>query len=470
MPIFIEREKKTRRKTGQAVQDKPVTYEVTPAPTELSHAEMQDGQKHMIWEGAYWSIMNSVVVPGGIVLTAFALYMGADVFIIGLLTALPLLAAILQLWTPQIVNAFGGRKTVAVNTIGPARLLLIPMVGVALGAWLLPELAGMWLIMFLLLLTAHSGLTAIGGTAWLSWATTVVPLERRAVYFAWRNTVIGLVGLVAALLTGFFLDWWTEPVASGTGHRTNPGAYVVLFVIAAAAGIWSTRILRRIPDLANQPKAANRPSFRDTFNSTWQMQELRRYLIFRSAWLFAAGIVVPYFAVYMLNNLKLSFTELFFLQNVGALAGLLVFPMWGRLMDKFGCTRIIFWTSWFKVFYIVLWAFIVPGDPFWPLLLLHLTLVIDSGLNMASGNLLINLVPPGTQNVGYISIFIAITSLISAIGPFMAGILIGWIATTSLPVLGVSMGAIQLIFILSGVLRALSMLFFRGFSDKVKAS
>jgi hypothetical protein len=114
----------------------------------------------------------------------------------------------------------------------------------------------------------------------------------------------------------------------------------------------------------------------------------------------------------------------------------------------------------------MLWAFIVPGDPFWPLVLIYLTLAIDSGNNLASGNLLMNLLPPGTQNVGYFSIFTAVTSLVSAIGPFLAGILIGLIANAALPVLGVGMGAIQLMFLLSGLLRAISMIFFRGFSDK----
>jgi MFS family permease len=468
MPIFIEREKKAGRKKERLAQPQPepITSEVAHSSLELSHAEKQEGQKRMIQEGAFWSVMNSITIPGGIVLTAFALYLGADVFVIGLLTALPLLAALLQLWTPQLVNTFGSRKAVAVNTLGPARLLLIPLVALALGAVIWPNLAAVWLILFLLLLTAHSGLTAIGATAWLSWATTVIPLEKRAVYFARRNTIIGVVGLVAALLTGFFLDWWTEPALTATGHRTHPGAYVVLFIIAATAGIISTGALRRTPDLTKPARPPARPSFKASLKATWQLVELRRYLMFRAAWLFAVGIVGPYYAVYMLENLKLSFTELFFLQNVGALAGLAAFPLWGRLLDKFGCSRILFWTSWLKVIYVMLWAFVVPGDPFWPLVLIYLTLAIDSGNNLASGNLLMNLLPSGTQNVGYFSIFTAVTSLVSAIGPFLAGILIGLIANAALPVLGVGMGAIQLMFLLSGLLRAISMIFFRGFSDK----
>lgn len=469
MPIFAEREKKPRmgNVAVSAKESNSIPFVALPPTPELTHAERQEGQKRMINEGALWAVMNSAIVPGGAVLTAFALYMGADIFVIGLVTALPLFAAILQLWTPQFVNLMGGRKPVSVFTLGTARWSVIPLAIVAMGAWFYPDLATLWLVLFLVQLTVFSGLTAVGGTAWLSWATTVVPIEKRAVYFAKRSAVVGIVGLVAALLTGFFLDWWTEPAATATGHRTNPGAYVVLFAIAALAGVLSTGQLKRMPDLNNQAAPAARPSFKESLISTWQMVALRKYLIFRSANLFAIGIVLPYYAVYMLQNLKMSFTELFFLQNMGALAGLVVFPLWGRLLDKYGNSTILYWTSWFKVAYVIFWAFVIPGNPFWPLLLLHLSLAVDSGLNLAAGNLLMNLLPPGARNVGYISVFTAITSLVTAIGPFLAGILIGLIASASLPVLGFGMGAIQMMFLLSGGLRAVSMLFYRGFSDKV---
>src|SRR4051794_33254025 len=161
MPIFAEREKKAARENERAEQPQHLTLQVTASAPELTHAEKQEGQKRMVQEGMLWAVMNNATVPGGIVLTAFALYIGADVFIIGLLTALPLLAAILQLWAPQMVSAWGGRKAVTVTTLGIARLSLIPLVAISLGAWMVPELSELWLILFLVLLTVFSGLTAI---------------------------------------------------------------------------------------------------------------------------------------------------------------------------------------------------------------------------------------------------------------------------------------------------------------------
>ena len=79
-----------------------------------------------------------------------------------------------------------------------------------------------------------------------------------------------------------------------------------------------------------------------------------------------------------------------------------------------------------------------------------------------------NMLPPGTGNVGYISVFTAVSSVATAIGPFLAGIAIGWIASAAIPVLGFEMGAIQIMFLVSGVLRVISMFFYRGFSDAIK--
>jgi MFS family permease len=194
---------------------------------------------------------------------------------------------------------------------------------------------------------------------------------------------------------------------------------------------------------------------------------LRRFLIFRSAWLFAVGMVIPYYTVYLLQNLKLSFTEISVLTNIGALAGLLSTPLWGKVLEMYGCSRVIFWTSLVKIIYVVAWAFVVPGDPFLPLIALHISLVTDAGMTLAASNLLMNLMPAqDAGNVAYFSVFIAITSVVSAGAPFLAGLLIGFIGHSSFAIFGFGMGGIQLMFLASGVLRLLSMLLWGGFADK----
>ncbi len=433
--------------------------------TTLTPAQLQYGRRLMTQEGTLWAVMNAIAVPGGLVLTGFALYMGADAFVLGLVSALPLIAALLQLWTPQFLVLLGSRKRVTIYSLAIARLLLLPLTALALLAWLLPEQKGLWLILFLVILTLSSGFTAIGGTTWLSWAATMVPLEKRASYFARRSTFVGLMGLVVTLAAGTLLDNWKK--APG-GNEAHPAAYFVLLLVAAIFSLTTIFLLKRTPDIATAPPPGiSRPKFQDSLIATWNLLPLRNYLIFRAVWLFAVGLVLPYYTVYMLQNLHLSFTEISILQNAGMLAMLIVTPFWGQIADKYGNSRVIYWTSWFKVFYILLWALIIPGQPFWPLLALHLTLVVDAGLTLSSSNLLMNLMPSqGAENVGYFSVFVAATSLISAIGPFMAGVTIGMLSGTQVNLLGMDFGAIQVIFLASGVMRAVSLLFFRGFDDK----
>src|SRR5689334_11576761 len=89
-----------RFRSREFAADNPV---VVPGATTLTPEQMKLGRRLMITEGALWSFMNAVIIPAGVVTTAFALYLQADAFVIGLLTALPLFAALFQLWTPQIV-------------------------------------------------------------------------------------------------------------------------------------------------------------------------------------------------------------------------------------------------------------------------------------------------------------------------------------------------------------------------------
>jgi len=438
---------------------------ITP-PTTLTPAQLQYGRRLMTQEGTLWAVMNAIAVPGGLVLTGFALYMGADAFVLGLVSALPLVAALLQLWTPQFLVLLGSRKRVTIYALTIARLLLLPLTALALVAWLLPQQKGLWLILFLVILTLFSGFTAIGGTTWLSWAVTMVPIEKRASYFARRSTIVGLMGLVVTLAAGTLLDNWKESTPGG--EQVHPAAYFVLLLIAAIFSLTTIFSLKKTPDIATAPAPGiPRPKFQDSLIATWKLLPLRNYLIFRAVWLFAVGLVLPYYTVYMLQNLHLTFTEISILQNAGMLAMLIATPFWGQIADKYGNSRVIYWTSWFKVLYILLWALIVPGQPFFPLLAIHLTLAVDAGLTLSSSNLLMNLMPShGAENVGYFSVFVAATSVISSIGPFIAGIAIGILASTQVSLLEMDFGAIQVIFLASGVLRGLSMFFFRGFDDK----
>ena len=103
----------------------------TPAPEQsllaikLTAVQTKRGQRLMFWEGNIWSLMNTVILANGTIMVAFALYLKADNFVIGLMNSLPLFAALLQLWTPQIVARLGSRKKASVITLGIARYLLI---------------------------------------------------------------------------------------------------------------------------------------------------------------------------------------------------------------------------------------------------------------------------------------------------------------------------------------------------------
>ena len=269
------------------------------------------------------------------------------------------------------------------------------------------------------------------------------------------------------------MDWWSTPTANTSAgeHQPFPAAYVVMFAFAAVAGIISLSLLRRTPDLQLpvDQNGANRPKLWRTLAESWKHSELRNYMLFRSVWMLAVGVAVPYYTVYMLETLHLNFTQVFLLQNIGALAGLLATPLWGKMLDRYGCKKVLFWTSWLKAIYVIYWI-LLPTDAtgaFIALIFIHASLVVNSGLNLSSGNLLMNLMPEGQhQNVAYYSVFNTFTSLISALGPLLAGILLALLGNFQLNLFGLTLGAIPLLFVLSGLLRLASMGFFKGFDDK----
>lgn len=86
--------------------------------------------KNSIYDGIFANMFATLT--GGVFLTGFALYVGMDEFMIGLLASMPFLATIFQLPTSYLISKTGRRKKAACWGATGARLIWIPILIVAL--------------------------------------------------------------------------------------------------------------------------------------------------------------------------------------------------------------------------------------------------------------------------------------------------------------------------------------------------
>ena len=123
----------------------------------------------------------------------------------------------------------------------------------------------------------------------------------------------------------------------------------------------------------------------------------RRYFALMNA---AVGISAPFFTVYMLRDLRLSYLEFTALSGMSVIVQYLMLSTWGRIADVYGNRLVLIVTSISLPIVPLLWLL---SDDFWWLLVCQAASGLSwSGFTLSCGNLLYELVPR-TRRAAYVA-------------------------------------------------------------------
>jgi MFS family permease len=227
--------------------------------------------------------------------------------------------------------------------------------------------------------------------------------------------------------------------------------FVVIFLVAFAA---RTASVYHLTFLHEKPPTTTAP---DMHIEHWWRSLLSTGAIGFSGYVAlmnaAVGISAPFFTVYMLRDLALSYFEFTVLTGTSVFVQFLMLTTWGRIADVYGNRLILIVTSISLPIVPALWLL---SDEFWALILFQaLSGLSWSGFTLSAGNLLYELVPQ-TRRAAYV----AFHNVGTAAGVF-AGAMLGALLELVLPVRGVLLGEsstlsnLLYLFIISGVARAI---------------
>ena len=116
--------------------------------------------------------------------------------------------------------------------------------------------------------------------------------------------------------------------------------FLIVFVVAAASRFLSSRVFSRVPDAAlHVPDDSKFTFWRFIIRARYS--NFVKFVIFVSCMNFAVSISGPYFAMYMLTSLKLSYAEYTMVVASMVLAQFAVMKAWGKVSDQFGNRQIL---------------------------------------------------------------------------------------------------------------------------------
>lgn len=299
-----------------------------PSPEASSERRLRADLRAMLGDGLAFSFMVGV---GESYLPAFALALGHGAITAGLIATIPMLAgAVLQLATPAAVGLLDSHRRWVVLCASLQALSFAPLVVGALAGEM-----DIWLVH--LAAALYWGLGMSTGPAWNAWATTLVPAQMRARYFASRARY-SQVSLVAALLIGGAI------LEAGRGSDRALGAFAVIFAMALVARAVSARFL------AAQSEARPVPIGETSLSPRVIRNHLRtgghgRLLGYLLAFQLGVWIAAPYFTPYMLGPLGLTYLEFTGLTASAFVARVVALPRLAVLVERWGTKRVLWLAS-----------------------------------------------------------------------------------------------------------------------------
>ena len=413
--------------------------------------ESNPSLKASIRDGVSYAVMMG---SGETYFGPFGIFLQATTLQVGLLASLPQLFAAVMQWGGAInMDRINSRRRFVITGALIQALTLIPM---ALVPFLFSQ-GTLPVLVLLAFIMIYQGANAAGLPVWSSLIGDLVPTGIRGRFFGRRNRATGMSTFLALLVAGVILHLFAKAGLSQWG-------FLVTLVIACLARLNSVRWLAKYDDPAFTINLDQIFTFRQ-FLKRSPRSNFAKFVFFIGAINFCVAFSAPYFALYMLRDLRFSYIEFMTVTAVMTITQFLTFRYWGDLSDRFGNKKILNLCGWGVAVVPIFW--LVSHRILYLFLIQVFSGLVWSGFSLASGNFLFDAVSPPKRArcVAYQGLVNGVFFFIgSSAGGFVAGhlpnnISIGpwsWTPISMLPVL----------FLISGLMRAIAAgVFLRKFKE-----
>jgi MFS family permease len=412
--------------------------------------QLTDDLRNSIYDGMFANAFATLT--GGVFLTGFALYLGMNEFLIGLVAAMPFIVTVFQVPGSYVIEKTGKKKQVSYWAAALARAIWIPVLIVTLvplpGASL-----KLWIILSLLFLSYT--FISISYVSWLSWMSELVPEGIRGRFFGTRNMLCGLMGMIAMVVFGKLLD-----TLNGHARGGLPLGFGITFISAVFLGLAGLHFLNRISEPQKGGQSGSALSVGRLIYLPLREPNFRGFLTFTFLWSFSVYFASPFFTLYFLRDLNFSYGFVTILGMLSALADMIGMKLWGRISDIVKNKAVIRFSSWVAVFLPLAWVSVRPGSVMIPIMLHIVGGGFWAGINLCMNNLLLK-ISPKENRASYISAFSIMGGLGSAVGAILAGFVLKSLSDVEPSLFSWKLLPIQLIFITSTLFRLLSFRFFK---------
>ena len=387
--------------------------------------------------GMFESVYSAITT--GVYTTGYALHLGASTTMIGLISASISIGQLLQAFTPLLIERLSRRKTLCLLANGVSSSLWLP---IAFIPFLFFE--GYQLLAFIVCIALSKAAMSLVSPARQSWLTDLVPDEIRGRFVARQRSLTASAGLITSLCAGFFLSTYA-PEDSQQGFST----IFFVAVVFSGIGVWAWS---RIPEPSKSRGEDLPPN--QLLRLPFRHGPFRRLMFLVSGRLLIAQIAAPFFTVYMLRTLEVSYAQIAVFSAMQTVATIIMNPFWGYLADKYGYKPVMSITAMGLAVFPLGWGF-VTLENYW--IMVPLVQIWGGSMSAGWGTARFNLIvktAPAVNRSAFLGCYSAVSRACAACGAVLGGIAAGLCASIpAVSFFGYTIAGLQYLFLANGVLR-----------------
>lgn len=378
--------------------------------------------RSMFLANLFGNMHGIICASGTTAMIQLANFLGAGDFEYGVMTAIPLAAAVFQIPFSQLVSRTHKRKKYILTFGLISRMLwllfgLIPFVLPMDPKWL-----RLWTVLLLLSFSSIGG--SMINVCWFPWMADIVPVSIRGRWMSRRDAIVQIFNVLFGLFVSFLLD-------------TVPGAvkYTIVFTLGGVFGMLDMLMFSFVEEVYSTPPV--KTSIVKSIGAVLHDRVFMRFTIFWTAWCFTANMSGMYISRYALNEIGMTNTQVTIFGSITAsFVTMIAIAQWGKIMDRYGCKPVMLvcglvasLTQGFFLFasYGQVWMMIAHnflGAMFW------------CGSNLAATSMQLTY-SPDDRRPSYIAVFSCVTSLLGSFaGVMVGGALLDWLESIGVPGMG----------------------------------
>jgi len=415
-------------------------------------SDYEKGRKYFIYEGS--TSMIIFALAGGAFISGFANSLGATDGFNGIIGAIPALTGVIQIFSALFFEKREHRKLLITLFAFLGRLLfgaifLIPI-------FILNKEISLNMLLFIY--TIAFLLLGFVGPPISGWLVDLTPENIRGKYLARKDAVSLAFVTVATLAFGKLLD-----IFRNNNHESR-GFIVIgvgLFILAFCELFFLSSIKEPLVNKKDDSITLRKSILEPIMNKSF-----RKVVILFMVWNIALFIALPFFSVYMVTRLHLSYTYIMIMGLIGAIVRVLVVKYWGNLADtksweqatKYSiATLALCHFSWFFVnnqtAYILVPIMNVLGGIAW------------GGVSIALFNIQFLYAPKETRTI-YIGGCAAYGGVIGFASTILGSKILDALSPYKISIRGFEFSNMQIIFLISGILLGLCSIYVHKFIEK----